>query len=346
MNRATDPAPTTGDELDRHLSEPDTGVIAAVRSCSGPFTVLGAGGKMGLHVCQMLRRALQALGREDSVLAVSRFSSPQARTLFTGSGIEVIAADLSDPDAYAPLPTAGSVVYLAGVKFGTSSSPELLQQMNVTMPRYVAEHFRHSRIVALSTGCVYPFTTPQSGGSTEDDPADPPGDYAQSCLGREQAFTQASLNYQTPCALVRLNYSIELRYGVLVDIAQQVFAGQPVNIETGYVNVIWQRDAVSQIIRCLPLAASPPMILNVTGSDILSVRELAERFGQAFDKPVKFQGTEAPTAWLSNNRRAVAHFGEPRTNIDTMIHWIAQWIAQGGPLLGKPTHFESRDGAF
>ena len=346
MSRATDPAPTTSDELDRQLSAPDDAAIAAVQNCPGSFAVLGAGGKMGLHVCQMLRRALQALGREEPVFAISRFASPQATVPFVRSGIEVIAADLSAPSVYAQLPSAANVVFLAGVKFGTASSPELLQRMNVSMPEDVAEHFRHSRIVALSTGCVYPFTTPQSGGSIEDGPVDPPGDYAQSCLGREQAFIQASEKYQTPCALVRLNYSVELRYGVLVDIAQRVFAEQPVSVETGYVNVIWQRDAVSQILRCLPLAASPPLVLNVTGSEMLSVRDLAERFAKAFDKPVVLQGTEAPTAWLSNNRRAVALFGEPQTDIETMIRWIAQWVSQGGPSLDKPTHFENRDGTF
>jgi nucleoside-diphosphate-sugar epimerase len=238
------------------------------------------------------------------------------------------------------------VVFLAGVKFGTSSSPDLLHRMNVSMPELVAQHYRHSRIAALSTGCVYAFTTPQSGGSTEDSSVDPPGAYAQSCLGREQAFIYGSEKYQTPCALVRLNYSVELRYGVLVDIAQRVYAGLPVSVETGYVNVIWQGDAVRQIIRCLPLASSPPLILNVTGCQTLSVRELAEQFGKAFDKPVRTQGTETPTAWLSNNGRAVSHFGKPQTDTDTMIHWIAQWIAQGGPLLDKPTHFENRSGAF
>ncbi len=341
-----EPAPTTIEALDRRISTPAEAVVAALQSCPGEFAVLGAGGKMGLHVCQMLRRALQTLGRQDAVFAVSRFAAPQATAPFVRSGIEPLAADLSDPSVYHRLPPAPNVVFLAGVKFGTSSSPELLQRMHVSLPGLVAEHYRGSRIVALSTGCVYPFTTPESGGSSEDTPPLPPGDYAQSCLGREQAFTQGSLRYQTPCALVRLNYAVELRYGVLVDIARRVFAGLPVNVETGYVNVIWQGDAIGQIIRCLPLAASPPLILNITGSETLAVRELAERFGHAFQRPPIIQGTEAPTAWLSNNRRAVAAFGQPPTDIDTMIHWIAQWITQGGPSLDKPTHFENRSGAF
>lgn len=340
------PGPATIEELDQQISTPDAAVLAALQSCPGDFAVLGAGGKTGLHVCQMLRRAMQELGRPDTVYAVSRFGSPEATTAFKRSGIKVHAADLSEPSVYPQLPPAPNVVFLAGVKFGTASSPDLLQRMNVTMPHLVADHYRYSRIVALSTGCVYPFSSPESGGSTEDTPPQPPGDYAQSCLGREQAFTNGSQQHQTPCVLVRLNYAVELRYGVLVDIAQRVFAGQPVNVETGYVNVIWQGDAIRQIIRCLPLATAPPLILNITGSETLSVRTLAERFGRVFGRPAIIEGTEAPTAWLSNNRRAAERFGEPPTDIDTMIDWIAQWIAQGGPSLNKPTHFENRSGAF
>jgi nucleoside-diphosphate-sugar epimerase len=202
------------------------------------------------------------------------------------------------------------------------------------------------RIVALSTGCVYAFTTPDSGGSTESSPLDPPGEYARSCLGRERAFIAGSETYGTACAVVRLNYSVELRYGVLVDIAQRIHAGLPVNVQTGYVNVIWQGDAVAQVLCCLPLAASPPLIINITGCETLSVRELAQRFARRFGKPANIEGTESPTAWLSNNRRAVALFGKPPTDIDRVIDWIADWIDRGGELLGKPTHFENREGNF
>lgn len=338
--------PATVEELDQRISAPSAAVLEAIRACPGDFAVLGAGGKMGLHVCQMLRRALDSLGRVNRVIAVSRFSAPQSTEPFERDGVEVVSADLSDPAAYASLPAAENVIFLAGVKFGTSSSPELLHRMNVAMPAMVADHFRHSRIVALSTGCVYAFTTPESGGSTENSPLDPPGEYAQSCLGREQAFSAASVQHQTPCALVRLNYAVELRYGVLVDIAQKVFAGLPVSVDTGYVNVIWQGDATAQILRCLPLATSPPLVLNITGCETLSVRQLAEQFAKRFNKPAVIQGEEAPTAWLSNNARAVELFGKPTVDVDTMIDWIAAWLQRGGPTLDKPTHFENRDGAY
>lgn len=328
------------------LSAPDDATVEALASYAGEFAVLGAGGKMGLHVALMIRRALDAMGRSDRVTAVSRFGSPDACRPFAAAGIETVSADLSEPDVYSGMPQADNVIFLAGVKFGTSSHPDLLQRMNVVLPQLVAEHFRRSRIVALSTGCVYSFVSPESGGATEESPTDPPGDYARSCLGREQAFIEASRRHGTPCALVRLNYSVEFRYGVLVDIARRVHAGLPVDVRTGYVNVIWQTDAVRQILRCLPLAASPPMVLNVTGSETLSVRELAQRFGKAFGRPALVEGTEAATAWLSNNRRAVELFGPPSTDVETMVRLTAEWIEAGGAMLDKPTHFETRDGNY
>jgi nucleoside-diphosphate-sugar epimerase len=346
VNSAGQRTPETIQELDLLISKPSDQAIAAVHACPGGFIVLGAGGKMGLHVCQMLQRALRLLGRTDHVFAVSRFGAAGATEPFSASGIETIAADLSEASAYASLPPAANVIFLAGMKFGTAASPELLQRMNIDLPRLVAEHFRDSRIVALSTGCVYAFATPQSGGSTEQSALDPPGDYARSCVGRERAFMLGSDVHATPCVLVRLNYAVELRYGVLVDIARRVHAGLPVSVQTGYVNVIWQGDAVAQIISCLPLATTPPLIINVTGSEILKVRELAKQFAERFRKPVLIQDTEAPTAWLSNNARSVELFGPPPTSTQSVIHWIADWIDADGELLDKPTHFENRDGKY
>lgn len=339
-------APTSTAELDRMISEPNADVVASVATTPGDFLVLGAGGKMGLHLCQMLQTSLLRIGRADKVIAVSRFSSKDAATRFTDHGIETVAADLSDPAVYSDLPASPNVFFLAGVKFGTASSPDLLNLMNVQTPRLVAQHYRASRIVALSTGCVYSFTSPESGGSTEASPTEPPGDYAASCIGREHEFINASNQYKTPCTLVRLNYSVELRYGVLVDIAQKVFDGKPIHVDTGYANVIWQGDAISQIIRCLGIAASPPAVINITGCDILKIRDIAHRFADIFGKPAHIQGHEAPTAWLSNNARSVDLFGRPPTSVDTMIQRIAHWIISGGETLGKPTHFENRDGAY
>jgi hypothetical protein len=294
----------------------------------------------------MLQRSLDELGRRDGVTAVSRFSSPESRLPFDRCGVSVVAADLSDAGQLANVPAAENVFYLAGIKFGTSGSAELLKRMNVTMPAMVASRFCDSRIVALSTGCVYSFTTPASGGSTEKSPTGPPGDYARSCLDREQAFIAGSRARGTKCALVRLNYSNELRYGVLVDIAQQVIAGEAIDVATGYVNVIWQGDAIAQIIQCLPLADAPPLIINVTGSETLRVREIAERFGERIGRTASFCGSEAETCWLSNNALARKRFGEPRISEDCMIDWIADWLIRGGETLSKPTHFQNRDGNY
>lgn len=333
-------------ELDRMISEPDESVIASVAATPGDFVVLGAGGKMGLHLCQMLRRSLSKLGRHDQVYAVSRFSTADAIRRFLDDDIRTFVADLSDPAVYSQLPASPNVFFLAGVKFGTASSHELLDRMNVQTPRLVAQHYRSSRLVALSTGCVYSFTTPKSGGSTESSPTDPPGEYAASCLGREREFINASKHYGTPCTLVRLNYSVEFRYGVLVDIAEKIFHGRSINVDTGYANVIWQGDAILQIIRCLEIIQSPPTIINITGCDILKIRDIAYRFATIFGKQAEIEGNEASTAWLSNNARSVALFGKPPTSVDTMIHRIAQWVTSGGETLGKPTHFENREGAY
>jgi len=339
-------APQTVDELDHLISYPDDSVVKAIEQCAGDFVVLGAGGKMGLHACQMIHRALRHLQRDDSVIAVSRFQSAGAMEPFRLAGIQTVAADLSDPDQYAALPLAPNVLFFAGVKFGTTSSPNQLRRFNIEMPRLVASHFRSSRIVALSSGCVYSFITPGSGGSTERSLTEPPGEYAASCLGREQAFIDGSTRHHTPCAIIRLNYSIELRYGVLLDIAKKVYEGRPVDVRMGYVNVIWQGDAIGQILQCFAITESPPEILNITGCDVLCVRELAERFGEYFHIPVVIQGNEAPTAWLSNNAKAVTMFGTPRTSLDSMIRWVANWVIQGNVTLGKPTQFENRDGSY
>jgi nucleoside-diphosphate-sugar epimerase len=342
----TPPAPRTIEQLDEQITRPSEAVLAAIGRCSGDFLVLGAAGKMGFHITRLLQRSLQTLGRPGRVTAVSRFTSPPSRESFQQAGIPWVAADLSDPAQLASIEPAENVIFLAGVKFGTAAAPALLERMNATMPQRVADRFRQSRIVALSTGCVYSFTTPQAGGSSEESETDPPGLYAQSCLRREAAFIEGSARHGTPCVLVRLNYSVELRYGVLVDIAQQVKAGMPVNVEMPYVNVIWQGDAVAQIVQCLPHAASPPLILNLTGSEVLRVGELARRFGQRLGRAPEFCGSEAPCCWLSSNARARRLLGEPTVSVDCMIDWIADWLDRGGTTLGKPTHFHSRDGNY
>ncbi len=335
-----------GRQIDEVLSEPDDAVRAAVEGISDDVLVLGAGGKMGLHLSMMVQRALKDLGRRHRVKAVSRFSREEQRADFENAGIDIIPCDLSDARQLERLPDLGSVFFMAGVKFGTSDSPELLHRMNVEMPMQVAEQFHKSAIVAYSTGCVYSFAAIDSAGSDESAKTEPVGDYAQSCLGREQAFVQVSKSHGTRCALIRLNYSVEFRYGVLVDIAQKVMAGIPVDVSTGHVNVIWQRDAVAYSICALADVASPPYILNVTGADTLRVRDMAEEFGRRFDKPAKIVGEEASQVWLNNATKCHQKYGSPSVGIDEMIDTIAYWLKQGGETLGKPTHFESRDGKF
>lgn len=338
--------PNSVGELDELISRPDDGVLAALRDVSGDVMVIGAGGKMGFHVCRMLQRGLASIGRKQRVLAVSRFGDAAARRPFEEAAIDMIACDAGDPEQLAQLPDVGHVFFLAGVKFGTSDRPELLHHLNVVMPQRVAERFRNARIVALSTGCVYSMTAPQSGGATEDSETDPPGDYARSCLGREQAFCASSREHGTRCMLIRLNYSIDLRYGVLVDIARTILRGEPVSIDTGHVNIIWQGDAVSHIIQSLRHATAPPAILNVTGAQTLAVRELAEKIAARLGRPLKLSGVEAPTAWLSNPSRAHGLFGAPRVSVDRMIDWTCAWLLSDRPTWDKPTHFEVRSGNF
>ncbi len=340
------PAPRTTAELDHIMTEPPPGVLECLEGLPGPFGVLGAGGKMGLHVTQMLDRACRHGGRAGAVTAVSRFGSPDARAPFKRAGIPTLSADLSNPEDLDRLPDFEGLIFLAGVKFGTQNQPELLEQMNVRMPRLVASRYRTSRIVALSTGCVYSFQSPELGGSTEDQPTDPPGDYARSCLGREEAFREAAEQWGTRSTLIRLNYSIDLRYGVLVDLAQKVLAEEPISVEMGYVNIIWQGDAVAHILQALPWATAPPCVLNVTGAEVLAVRDLAHRLGQLLGKPVQLIGQEQPTAWLSNPSRAHQLFGPPRVSVEQMLEWTAHWVTQGGETWNKPTHFEARDGQY
>ncbi len=338
--------PCPPETVDDFIGQPTPRVLEVLARTPGPFMVLGAGGKMGLHLAIMLRRGLDQLGRTDRVLAVSRFSTLRDRADFDSRGIESVACDLNDPAALAALPEVPTVFFLAGVKFGTASDPGLLHAMNVEMPQRVAARFHRSRIVAFSSGCVYPFVTPASGGAMEQTPPAPNGDYAASCLAREEAFSNAAVQQGNPVALIRLNYSVEFRYGLLVDIAQKVLARQPLDVTMGYVNVIWQTDALAHTIQSLELAGSPAVPVNITGPAILSVREVAQRFGAIAGVPVTITGTEAPTAWLNNAAYSHRVFGAPLTSVDTMMHWIVAWLRSGGETWGKPTGFERRDGKY
>jgi nucleoside-diphosphate-sugar epimerase len=342
-----DSLPANPERIDEKLSKPSKEAVSGLRGLEGPVAVLGAGGKMGLHMAAMLRRVFDEAGRVgEQVFAVSRFGSPESRVPFDQFGVDTISADLSDEAALSGLPDFQTIYFLAGVKFGTSGDPNTLRRFNEEMPARVAARFPHARIAAFSTGCVYPVVAPSSGGSCEEDAPEPTGDYAVSCLQRERAFTTASHHHGTSVVLIRLNYAVEFRYGVLVDIAQRVMSGQPVDVTMGWVNVIWQRDAVDYSLRAITLAESPATILNVAGLPIISVRELAERFGARLGRAAIITGAEEPTAWLNNAARAHSLFGPPEVTLEQAIEWTAEWVRNGGATLGKPTKFEKRDGKF
>jgi len=333
----------TEDELDDLLSTPRDDTVIALEVCPGDIVILGAGGKMGPTLARMAARAARD-GRR--IIAVSRWSSAEAERSLNDFGIETIKCDLLDRDAVARLPDAPNVVFMAGQKFGTTGAPPATWGMNTIVPAICAERYHGARIVAFSTGNVYPLSPVSLGGSREQDPLGPIGEYAASCVGRERVFELFSERNQTLVAIVRLNYAIDLRYGVLVDIATKVKNGQPVSVDMGYVNVIWQGDANRIALEALARAAIPPLVINVTGTERLSVRTLADRFAKRFGVEAKFSGVEKTDALLSNTARMRALFTPPETSVETMIDLVADWVEADGPLLGKPTKFEARDGKF
>ena len=340
------PPPNSEDELELLLSEPTPGVLETLRHTDGDIIVLGAGGKMGPTLARMARRALDAVRPKDRVIAVSRFSQRSAEHRLRAASVETISCDLTDHAAVAALPEAPNVIFMAGQKFGTSDAPGATWMMNAVVPSIVAERYERSRIVAFSTGNVYPLMPVESGGAREDEPPAPVGEYAASCLARERILAYHSQRAGTPMAIVRLNYAVELRYGVLVDIARKVWNGEPVDVRMGYANVIWQGCACARAIECLPHASSPPFVLNVTGSQMLSIRSIAQRFGDVLGRPAVIEGTEDGDALLSDASRSVELMGEPAVSVGQMMVWIADWIQRGRPLLDKPTHFEERGGRF
>jgi nucleoside-diphosphate-sugar epimerase len=348
MTVAARPAPRTEDELDERLSEPRDATVSALRRVPGDIVVLGAGGKMGPTLARMAVRAAAAADgpRPRRVIAVSRFASRRTAEALERHGVETIAADLLDMRAVERLPDAPNVVFMAGQKFGTSDAPSRTWMMNVVVPAHCAERYAAARIVAFSTGNVYPLVPIASGGATEATDPRPIGEYAASCLGRERVFEHYAATRGTAVAIVRLNYAIDLRYGVLTDLAQRVWRGTPVPTNMGFVNVIWQGDANRIALELLAAAGTPPLVLNVSGMETLSVRALAEQLGMRLGREPRFTGTEAPDALLSNANALRGRFGAPEMPVETMLDWVADWVREARPLLGKPTHFETRDGAF
>jgi hypothetical protein len=294
----------------------------------------------------MARRASDAAGKRRRILGAARFSDPRAEQVLREHGVEPIRCDLLDPAQLAQLPDVPNLVFMTGQKFGTSGAASLTWAMNTYLPGKVCERFRASKIVAFSTGNVYGLSPVTLGGSVEDDPLGPVGEYALSALGRERIFEHFSRTLGIPMALLRLNYAVEMRYGVLVDLAKKVWADKPVPLAMGNANVIWQGDANAMTLAAFDHLASPPTVLNLAGPETISVRRVAEEFGRLLGKVAIFEGSEGPDALLSNGQKAHGLFGYPRVPVRQMMHWIADWVRRGGPDLGKPTHFESREGKF
>ncbi len=332
--------------LEELISRPEVETVQMFRELDGDIIFLGIAGKIGPSLARMAKRACEAAGCNKRVIGVSRFRTDDEIKQIERYGIEVIRGDLLDKDFINSLPKVKNVFFLAGMKFGSEENLSLTWAINTYLPALVAEHFKDSRIVAYSTGCVYPLVQVTSGGSKETDRPMPSGEYAQSCLGRERMFEYGSFKNNTPVALIRLNYSVEPRYGVLVDIAMKVKNREDIDLSMGYFNVIWQGDANDVVLRALGKCGSPAKIFNITGPEILSVRDVAEEFGQLFGIQPKLVNNEADTALLSNSELAFQIFGKPGIPAKQLIKWVADWIHDGKALLGKPTHFEVRNGKY
>jgi hypothetical protein len=334
------------EHLEEMLSEPTPGVVDTLAKLDGDLLFLGVGGKMGPTMARMARRATDVAGAPRRIIGVSRFSSHDLESHLQQHGIETLRCEMLDPSQLESLPDTPNVVFMAGMKFGSTGKEALTWAMNCLLPALVANRFRRSRIVAFSTGNVYGLSPVTFGGSRETDPVQPVGEYAQSCLGRERVFDHFSRTLGIPIALLRLNYATEMRYGVLVDIARRVHSDEPIDLAMGHLNAIWQADASAMALQAFGHVASPPFVLNIAGPESLSVRRVAEAFGMLLRKPVTFRGEESADALLSNGQYGHRLFGYPRVTVQQMLDWIADWVARGGASLGKPTHFESRDGKF
>ena len=333
--------------LEDFMTEPSPGLVADLARVDGDIMVLGVGGKMGPTLARMAKRAAP----DKRIIGVARFSDASLVASLRSHGVECITADLLDRSALGQLPNVAdgvrNIVFMAGHKFGAADNASLTWMMNVGVPMMVADTFRNMRIVSFSTACVYPFVPVDGPGANERTPAiPPPGDYANSCVGRERMFEYGSRRYGTPGRLVRLSYAIDMRYGVLHDVASAVFNGTPLDLTMGHADVIWQGDANEQSLRLLAHCTTPVTPINITGPEHIPIRWLALEFGKRFGRAPLLAGQEAATAWLEDTSESQRLFGRPRVPIDAMIDWVADWIARGQPSLGKPTHFSTRDGKY
>lgn len=336
----------TVDELDDFMTTPSDSLIETIKKMPGGLLILGAGGKMGISLAILAKRASNEACVSKRIVAVSRFSNKAAQDELLEAGVETISCDLMNESAIQTLPDIENVVYMVGMKFGSAENEAQTWAVNTFLPGLAAKKFKSSRIVLFSTGNVYPLTPVNSGGCTETDPVGPIGEYAQSALGRERIVEYFSQMHQIPCAIIRVNYAIDLRYGVLLDVAQKVYNRQPIDLAMGHVNMIWQGDANAIALRAFEQAKAPPFTVNVTGLETESIRRLAEQFGESFDIEPIFHKREAETALLSDASLCHKLFGDPAVTLAHMVRWVAYWVQIDGPTLAKPTHFETRDGKF
>jgi nucleoside-diphosphate-sugar epimerase len=334
------------EHLEELLSEPTERAVETLAGLDGDLLILGVAGKMGPTLAHMARRAFDLAGVSHRVIGVARFSATGVEARFRAHGIETIACDLLDPEALARLPEAANVLVMIGMKFGATGEEARTWAINALLPGLICQKFRRARLVAFSTGNVYGLTPVALGGSVESDALAPVGEYAMSCLGRERIYEHFSRTLGIPMAILRLNYAVEMRYGVLVDLARRVQAGVPIDLRMGQLNAIWQADANAAALSAFGHTASPPLVVNIAGPELLSVRRLAEQLGALLGRPVAFQGGESPDSLLSNGQLGHRLFGYPRVGIAQLIGWTADWLRRGGETLDKPTHFDVRDGKF
>jgi len=336
----------TEEQLDEALSRPGDAVVDMMQRIAGDIIILGAAGKMGLTLARMAARAVADAGVSKKVLGVARFSDPDARAALDAHGVETLRCDLADPEAVMALPEAPNVLFMVGRKFGTAGAEPLTWGLNTLTAANAARKYAASRIVAFSTGCVYPLADVTGKGCDEHTPPDPVGEYAQACLGRERIFQYFSEINGTPILLYRLNYAIDLRYGVLHDIAQWVWTEQPVPLNVPAFNCLWQRDANERALLCLEHCDSPAVPLNVTGLETIDVRTTAEQLADRLGRNVRFAGEPGARAYLADASESVRRFGPPTTSTQQMIAATAAWTKKGGISLDKPTHFEVSNGTY
>ena len=333
-------------QLEEMLSEPGPGVVRALGDLAGDILVLGVGGKMGPTLARMAKRASDQAGVRRRVIGAARFSSASLERQLHSWGIETTRCDLLDAKSLSALPDAENIVFMAGMKFGSTGQEWTTWAINTFLPGAVASRYPSSRIAVFSTGNVYGLSPVAEGGSREEDALNPSGEYAMSCVGRERIFEYFSRNKGTKMSILRLNYASELRYGVLLDIAQRVKSGQAVSLSMGHLNTIWQAEASAMSLQSLAIASSPPDVINITGPELLSVKSIAKQFGEVLGKPVRFEGSESNDALLSNARKSHELFGMPQICAKQMIEWIGDWVKRDGSTFAKPTHFEERTGNF